>query len=502
MPAAKAKSSTPFPGRISRRAGIAIAALLIAAVVAVVAWNGRWQQTLPVVAVAASDATPRSEALARDLFVKLGTLEHVGAGKWVLADPQSTKSSPDLVFKVAQTGSAAQLQAGLTLVDGEGNSLLWSREFAQSDGSEADVRQQVALAAGLALLCSLEAREDHGLPPELFKRYIGSCAEAALGSEMDSDKAVTALRSIIAERPRFKAAWALLLSAQASVAAIAELGSPSEAASHRRTLLQDLEKARKIAPNLPEIEMAEIQLLSPMDFAGRLERIGRAKAEAPEKSVIWGYECTTLKSVGRVIEAIAAARRAAELEPLSPAAANEVIMTLAYAGEFEAARKELARAERNWAGTKALRDGQWAFHLRFGDPKFAMALAEQSTNLYLQARLAPTPEKVNAMMAELELASPSVDAEFGYAIQALAEFDRTDDVYRWFDRAPVSTLARQSYLFFRPAFADVWRDPRFMSVAKRNGLLNYWQKSGKWPDFCYDPKLPYDCRKEAAKLGA
>jgi len=30
-------------------------------------------------------------------------------------------------------------------------------------------------------------------------------------------------------------------------------------------------------------------------------------------------------------------------------------------------------------------------------------------------------------------------------------------------------------------------------------LLAYWKKSGKWPDFCSDPDLPYDCRKEGAK---
>jgi hypothetical protein len=177
-------------------------------------------------------------------------------------------------------------------------------------------------------------------------------------------------------------------------------------------------------------------------------------------------------------------------------------MALAYAGAFEAAKKELALAERKWAGTEALRDAQWAYHLRFGDPKFAMSLREQGSNLYLRARLEPTPENINAMMAELKHATASIGAEFGYAVQALAEFDRTDEVYDWFDRVPATTLARQSYVLFRPAFADVWRDPRFMRVAKRNGLLDYWQKSGKWPDFCYDPKLPYECKKEAAKLAA
>jgi len=47
----------------------------------------------------------------------------------------------------------------------------------------------------------------------------------------------------------------------------------------------------------------------------------------------------------------------------------------------------------------------------------------------------------------------------------------------------------------RPMF----NDPRFINVAYRAGMLTFWRKSGQWPDFCHDPKLPYDCKREAAK---
>jgi hypothetical protein len=41
-----------------------------------------------------------------------------------------------------------------------------------------------------------------------------------------------------------------------------------------------------------------------------------------------------------------------------------------------------------------------------------------------------------------------------------------------------------------------------LALAKRVGLVDYWQKSGRWPDFCADAELKYDCKKEAAKLNA
>jgi hypothetical protein len=55
-------------------------------------------------------------------------------------------------------------------------------------------------------------------------------------------------------------------------------------------------------------------------------------------------------------------------------------------------------------------------------------------------------------------------------------------------------------MLFRPWMASVRRDPRFMALAKRMGLVDYWVKSGHWPDFCADADLEYDCRTEASKL--
>ncbi len=56
-------------------------------------------------------------------------------------------------------------------------------------------------------------------------------------------------------------------------------------------------------------------------------------------------------------------------------------------------------------------------------------------------------------------------------------------------------------VLFRPALLNVRRDPRMIAVARQIGLLDFWQQSGVWPDFCADPDLPYNCKAEAAKLG-
>ena len=53
---------------------------------------------------------------------------------------------------------------------------------------------------------------------------------------------------------------------------------------------------------------------------------------------------------------------------------------------------------------------------------------------------------------------------------------------------------------FRPQMRSIRADPRFIGLAASLGLLAYWQKSGVWPEFCSDPRLPYDCQKEAARM--
>jgi hypothetical protein len=58
------------------------------------------------------------------------------------------------------------------------------------------------------------------------------------------------------------------------------------------------------------------------------------------------------------------------------------------------------------------------------------------------------------------------------------------------------------YALFNTQAVAIRRDPRFMQLAQRLGLLDYWRTTGHWPDFCSEPGLPYDCKALAAKLAA
>jgi hypothetical protein len=83
--------------------------------------------------------------------------------------------------------------------------------------------------------------------------------------------------------------------------------------------------------------------------------------------------------------------------------------------------------------------------------------------------------------------------------RALSEFGSQEDLINFLLTSDASVPANTTWTLFRPSFASLHQDPRFMLIAQRFGVVDYWQQNGKWPDFCSRPDLPYNCKKEAAK---
>jgi hypothetical protein len=87
-------------------------------------------------------------------------------------------------------------------------------------------------------------------------------------------------------------------------------------------------------------------------------------------------------------------------------------------------------------------------------------------------------------------------------IQDLSSLGYVDDAFAVADHyvPGSSTTATTPGFLFLKLTEPMRRDPRFMRLAQRLGLVDYWRASGHWPDFCSEPGLPYSCQAEAAKL--
>jgi len=232
-----------------------------------------------------------------------------------------------------------------------------------------------------------------------------------------------------------------------------------------------------------------------------------------------------LNEVGRAQEALPYLKKAYDLDPLTTIAgllytgtlfntehieeANLVIekgmydgfelscgrlTTLLLANDFQSAREMLTGFESNFL----VGSGSLEKSIVSGNPNFTrMSL--------LLARLLTVAEQGDSAM------DPTIDSDLVqaadeglllhyYAFQLLAAAGLNDAAFNLAkERISLDDIFFRSVLF-KPAFGTARRDPRVMELFDATTQLDYWLQTGNWPDFCADPKLPYDCEEAARQF--
>ena len=503
----------PAPARTPRRplpkwllvGGAVMLVLLILGPIIGYFSNGRGERGVYTVAVAAagSEANP----LARDLLVNLGRLQSAKSGSLRLVSGLGdAEQRPDLIFESAGDHDPGRVGASLVLMDGKDRSVLWSKDFEQESGSLPDLKLQMGYTAARVLGCTLEGlgpAKGPSLDQQTLKLYLNVCADISELNSGDPGTYKPALVEIIRRAPKFIQAWQLLLIVEADAVEITVMEEQFDSAQINE-LREHIAKARQLQADLPEADLAELAMIPRNNIGRRMSLLDKAIQRYPRHVDVLTARSKELRNVGRMNESIEISRRAADLDPLSPFIRNEYISALAYAGRIESAGQELREAERLWPGTGTLRDIQFRFHLRYGDPRLALRMAPaelmEGNRLFLEARAEPTPANIQRLL-DFALDGTYPLGAMPFLTQALGEFHKEKELYDIvIGQMSGRDIAVLGDIWFRPALRTFRQDPRFMIVAKRGGLVDYWQQSDKWPDFCTQEKLPYDCKAEAAKL--
>jgi hypothetical protein len=197
-----------------------------------------------------------------------------------------------------------------------------------------------------------------------------------------------------------------------------------------------------------------------------------------------------------------------ELDPISPATRNNYIFALAQANRTQAALTEIAKAERIWPGSSTISQARFAIHLRFGDPRIAWQMIQSGqvaagwigAENFLKARLSHKRADIQRAIEDARTHYQRDHADLQHLVQTLSILNREGELLPLLMSVPRDEAVYVTDVTFRPAARRFWRNPESLGYAKRVGLLQYWQSSGKWPDFCGEIDLPYDCKQEAAKL--
>ena len=484
-------------------AAVLLAVLAAVALVALKPWDRAG--SVPVVAVQSADPTAASKGLARDLMIKLGSLQKARADYLHLTEDAK---GADLVLEATAAKSGSQDEASLALFAGADRNLLWSQQFTGSADIGAGLRDQAALTAARVLVCALQALTDAKakLGPEVIKLYLNGCAafdELAYG---EMRQIIPVMREVTKRAPKFDGGWGKLLQAEI-LASINAVGDSATTESLRRDILQ----ARRANPHLAEAYLAEVELLPADAYGQRMSRLDLAIRHNPNHADTYAARAHYLRIVGLHDESLRSSQRAIELNPLSPALHYDYVIALSHARQIDEARRQLDIAEKRWPGSSVISDARYRFNLRYGDPREADRSQQRGatrwtarlTEEFLKARIDPTPAKVNAAIREAEAAARQDPRGLGVLVQVLGTFDQEGKIFELLRGRPSRQLAEElGEALFRPYMRELWNDPRSMLIAKQLKLTDYWRQSGKWPDFCFEPDLPYDCKAEAAKLGS
>jgi len=390
---------------------------------------------------------------------------------------------------------------------------LWSSSAEGMAARRDQVQALIASTIVAVLACSNRALEPvHGLTdPDLLTRYLHVCDLFANGvySSQEIYDLLGSLRDVAAKAPNFTPAHSDF--AKFSLY-FSPLFSPEQAGPLRQEGEAEARKALALDPNSPDAHLALSWVLPPTDWAGREKLLRQGVAGEPNWPHTNGFLGKLLAETGRLREASVFLQKAAAAD-LQIDWRPESAWLQCGSGQFEPATSYLMGAlkrkpgdlntwgrlrkcllfARRWADLHALeRDAT----LR---PATFTKKNVESDDIYSAAAESGKPQDINKLRIQLAAIPPSNGA-MANAIEVFSTLGLVDDAFAAASQyKPGTALGGDSAFLFYALTAPLRRDPRFMQLAARLGLVSYWRSSGKWPDFCADPSLPYNCRTESAR---
>jgi tetratricopeptide (TPR) repeat protein len=482
-------------------------AIVASTALAAVAWQFRptAESGTPTFAVLPADSSGASKQLASDVAIRVAGLDDPSSADFRVVDAHSAgEQGSDYALKIG-ADSANGSGAALTLVS-SGNAIIWSKALEVAQASPAAAAQVAAIDAQRALSCAADAlsyRRER-IDQKTLKLYVSGCArfDAAYGTNNPGAPAAKLFQDVVAKAPHFAPAWSKLFAIDA------ELVTGPDRDALVGPIRGQLDRAKKLGIDVAEAYVVRAQLLSPVDFLGIFRIFDEGIKEHPDSALLFRWRGERYSYVGRMNDAVGDTGHAVQLDPLSPANQETFASELAYSGDAAAGYEQLLKAEKLWPNSLTISMARYRMDLRFGDPKearslyrtLATATASPAQAAFIEARINPTPQNIEAALEAERKLNRQFPPFISSLVQALAYFGRKDEVIDLLVNYPGGErIGYNAEVLFRPAMRDVWRDPRSMAGAAHTGLLHYWKVSGNWPDFCFDPKLPYDCKKEAAK---
>ncbi len=423
-----------------------------------------------------------------------------------------------LIFSGIVKSERADIDVDMRLDDPVQQATLWTAEISGRADQSDQLQARVGALILAVLNCSAQALApkvrigDPALQAFLHACELSQTAAHGLAGGRQTYAMLDAMRQAAHEAPDFAAAHSVLAKHLAFVAAYHLLDHVEPI---RQEAQSEADRARELDPNDPDSFVALGLLAPPLDFAKRERLFREALASNPAWPHANGFLGNVMTDTGRLQDAASLYQRAASVNQQSNDWTIEAAGGLIRIGDTEQADQELARLAQLWPNDaetlryqldSVIAQQRWSDAVKLLDKAsdfpddFSPAWIADWRKLF--SALQSTDPAARESLRESLLATAPTDAR--HAIYGLALLGFIDDAFSvaLHDMRIDATQEDSAGFLFDPEVAPLLRDPRFMTLAARFGLVDYWRRTGRWPDFCLKPGLPYNCAQEAAKLAA
>lgn len=415
---------------------------------------------------------------------------------------------------VRRNGNQINVIAQLT--DARSNQVIWSgaydRTMTEIPALQHDIAVQIANAMDMRLSPSalIVARK---INPEAYDHYLKG---RDFLFERNPEGAIAELETSIRLAPGFSRAWSSLAATRLALAseAVSPFNEDYDASMVRATQAAS-QRALALDQNNGEA-LAVLATVTPSSQLVDIERLYRRALESePNNAELLNLYGGFLITVGRRKEAVIELERAYGLDRVIAAVASNLVVALLDTGAFDKANEIMALSRDNNLHRELLRLHAVYFLYQqdwLGLAKFLTALPRdipprmaaflnlwRETALALAGRDTRSYARLRANWIDQSRLDPDESALF------LSDLGYADDALGVVQKA---VKAEQNVYFltdpewdalFVPGLAPLRRDPRVPALLAKWGLFNYWRTTNRWPDFCDEPTLPFDCKVEAQK---
>jgi tetratricopeptide (TPR) repeat protein len=402
-----------------------------------------------------------------------------------------------------------QVRVGVRLVERRTGAPVWSAQFS---GAPAEVRRRAAVAAAGATQCLARVMAPGAGPIAEQPRqdYVLACV--MVEDPQAAPNALALLERVVERAPRFSPGHSGI--AVMSAIAAKDIDEPLKSRIKARGAAEAT-VALRLNPRDGMAYLAQEMLVTPRtDWVERQRLLAQGLAVDPQNFALAARQALVLSAVGRLSESEAFHHQAVTLNPFSANAYAELALTLDSRNAIDAARAVIAEASARWPDNPQVQSVGMQIEAVHGDPGKALALlrdpqfggqiATPEERAILEramlARMSGAPGK----MAEARQAVRAALADGLWpplAVEVMSALGDVDGALAAAEAAARTHSEFEPTYLFHGSTAPLRADARFMRVARAWGLIDYWRRSGRWPDFCRAPQRTYDCAAVAARPG-